>query len=625
MSIFHRVSIQKIQKDIFNLWKRFPLVSLFSVIVTSSTVYLIEMERQWRNDNPMELVFEKWILISILAIFLFSFITIVLEKKKIKGIKNVLIRSLFILVIIGYYIYLPEDIGDMNVSQIYRHVFFHIFALLGLLIMPYCDKKALSFWRYGERLVVRFFITFVFTVTLYLGTILSLWSLDYLFRIIDFNDRIYFQTWIICVGIFALWFFMAKYPSKLYSRIQKFIYPTVLKVFVQYLLVPILTMFFIILYVYTGKIVFFWDWPLGGVAYWIIAYSTVALLAFILGYPMRRIREYAWIKKFFTALFVLIIPLSVVLQMAIWIRIDEYGITERRYLVVILGLWLVFVSLYYLISKKKKIHIIPISLLCVLLFSTFGPWGMFSISSWSQKRALTTVLEDSGLLEDGKLHYFEEKQKIDGKIIKSINSKIDYFESHGSIEKIEHFFPVDYEERMQYECKVNSRCYGKYIIGKRLLENLNIFSQYENSFIPNRQFINLYTCVNDINIPISVEGYNYLLDFSLYTGSDKNIVQEFEFSNSEKGTLSLEEDKFIFQIKRKEMLGLDMLNFVESVMKESNGYECIEQSEKLIAIVKGKTINIKVIFSSIGIDLKNRDKKESFVNNIKGTLLIDID
>ncbi|MFH0857685.1 MAG: DUF4153 domain-containing protein, partial [Candidatus Magasanikbacteria bacterium] len=401
--MFRKISIKSIFEDTIHLWQRFPLPLVASIVGTVSGIFL--MDHDYRDYQEF---LQKLLLISIISFFWFVFLALKAERHAIFGTKKALMSLLGVLAVIGYYWYMPEDMDGLSIQNIYRHFSYHIILLLGILAVPFWKRKSLPLWRYGERVIIRLFVTWIFSLTLFVGVALSVWSVDYLFVAGSFEEEIYGKIWAFVVGIFATWFFLLKYPSE--SHQEKFVYPTVLRVFVQYLLVPILTVFFVILYVYTGKIVFTWSWPLGGVAYWVITYSTVALLSFVLGYPMRKIEEYSWIKKFFKALFILIIPLTIVLFLAIGIRINEYGITENRYLVVVMGVWLLGIAFYYLLSKRKKLQVLPISLALVLLATLFGPWSMFSVSARSQEKKLveylSTVSRPNGegtvsLLENG--------------------------------------------------------------------------------------------------------------------------------------------------------------------------------------------------------------------------------
>ena len=96
-------------------------------------------------------------------------------------------------------------------------------------------------------------------------------------------------------------------------------------------------------------------------------------------------------------------PLIILLFLAIKRRIGDYGFTEERYFDFVLACWLALVCLYFLISKTKNIKLIPISLCVVVLFSSFGPWGAFSVSLRSQMGRLNHYLGKNNMLNAGKI------------------------------------------------------------------------------------------------------------------------------------------------------------------------------------------------------------------------------
>src|SRR5699024_2541261 len=75
------------------------------------------------------------------------------------------------------------------------------------------------------------------------------------------------------------------------------------------------------------------------------------------------------------------------------------GFTIERYFVLVLGLWLAGIVLYFIFSKAKNIKVIPASLCLIALLISFGPWGAFSVSERSQITRLQTYLQQNELLE----------------------------------------------------------------------------------------------------------------------------------------------------------------------------------------------------------------------------------
>jgi hypothetical protein len=141
-------------------------------------------------------------------------------------------------------------------------------------------------------------------------------------------------------------------------------------------------------------------------------------------------------RRYYAAL----LPMLVLLFLAIWRRISEYGITERRYFVLGLAVWLAGVVLYFLFSRKKSIKVIPASL-CVLAFAiSFGPWGAFSVSEQSQLERLTGYLTANRILVEGKVHRAPAEVPLDD--ARNITSIIRYLDETHGLSSIQKWFDV---------------------------------------------------------------------------------------------------------------------------------------------------------------------------------------
>jgi len=645
-SMFRRISIKSILIDTVSLWKRFPLPLVASIVGTTAGIFAID-----RDYRDYEEFLVKILLVSILSFFWFVFLALKAERHAIFGAKKALMNLLGVLIIIGYYWYLPEDMDGLSIQNRYRHILYHIILLLGILVVPFWKKKSLPLWRYGERTIIRLFVTGIFSITLFAGVSLSVWSVDYLFISGNFEGEIYGKIWAFVVGIFATWFFLSKYPTD--SQKEKFIYPTVLRVFVQYLLVPILTVFFVILYVYTGKIVFTWNWPLGGVAYWVITYSSAALLSFILGYPMRKIAEYVWIKKFFKALFALIIPLTVVLFMAIGIRIEEYGITENRYLVVVMGLWLLGIAVYYLFSKRKKLQVLPLSLALVILLTLFGPWSMFSISARSQDKKLGEYLQNIripdqertfSLLENGKIIRSEFLQQppsvdpltIEGKTYDGIRSRIEFLVNHDEKEKLQKYLPIEYSNFVEKNWRNKDEQNLEGIKGEYECTTLNCRRQNEvQAFMNYLNIVPKYTDKYDSattqpyysfhvreNQGVNIQGYKNMVRFSLFSSKGINDVIKYVFDGKEI-TLERVQNNIQIKISGGETLIYPIDSLITDLAKKYGGESRTigeTLAEDMTVVIEGKETKAKILFLSI---FANREKESMSVESVEGYLFLE--
>jgi hypothetical protein len=127
---------------------------------------------------------------------------------------------------------------------------------------------------------------------------------------------------------------------------------------IKYIATPFIYVYFIILYAYTIKVLSnFGDWPKGEVSWMVIGFSIFGYIIYIFSYIFEEKNNF--IKSFRTFFPFVVIPQIFMLFYAIYLRIAQYDITVNRYIVVIFGIWLFAISLYYVFSRKKYLAIIP--------------------------------------------------------------------------------------------------------------------------------------------------------------------------------------------------------------------------------------------------------------------------
>jgi hypothetical protein len=132
------------------------------------------------------------------------------------------------------------------------------------------------------------------------------------------------------------------------------------------------------------------------------------------------------------------IPLIIVLPIALWKRISLFGVTEGRYLGVLIGLWLALITIYFLFSRSKNIMVIPASLAVLALGMSFGPWSMFAISEKDQIARLEEILIRNKVLVDG--HVQKAQAEVPFEDTKQISSILVYLDAVHGYRKIEQWF-----------------------------------------------------------------------------------------------------------------------------------------------------------------------------------------
>ena len=382
---------------------RFPLSFLCALGISIAAIYLIE---EGFESQPYQIL--NLMLSFLIGLPLSIFLQLLTESPSFKKSNRFWIYPFFIIVLILISLALPNKLTEIRSAVPFiRFALFFASAHLLLALIPMLYKKGLNgFWNYNKELFIQLLIAQVFSTALTWGLQLAVLALKLLFDV-DISERIFFEIGVIVYAIFHTWFFLSRYPTNFDELENDTEYPKGLKIFSQYIFLPLLTLYLLILYAYGAKIVMNWSWPKGLVSYLIVCISMIGGLTFLLLYPYARQSENQWIRNSTRWYYVLLMPLLILLFIAIFMRIGDYGFTMSRYALLIFGIWAFIISIFTL-TEKTNIRFIPASLTFVLIALSFGPWGIDSFCANQQKNRLEKILIQTGYLKDGKLNR-EEK------------------------------------------------------------------------------------------------------------------------------------------------------------------------------------------------------------------------
>jgi hypothetical protein len=272
-----------------------------------------------------------------------------------------------------------------------------LLAHLTVAVAPYVRAdRPNGFWQYNRFLLLRYLEASFYTLVLFAGLAIALGSLDKLFGV-DVPGEAYPRLLAVLGFVFHPWFFLAGVPKDFEALDAREDYPLGLKVFSQFVLIPLVTVYLVILTAYLGKVVMTRTWPSGWIGYLVSCVSTAGVLALLLVHPIRRRGDTPWVNTYARWWFIALLPSLVMLLLAVSKRIGQYGVTEERYFLVVLTLWMLGISLYYGLTGSTNIKRIPETLLLVVALSAVGPWSAFAVSERSQVARLARVLEANGM------------------------------------------------------------------------------------------------------------------------------------------------------------------------------------------------------------------------------------
>jgi hypothetical protein len=259
-----------------------------------------------------------------------------------------------------------------------------------------------GFWRYNEALFLRLLTGGLYSGVLYAGCALALVAVRELFGYY-FISNLFGYLFVGLAALFNTWFFLAGVPRDFAALEREAPYPKGLKVFTQFVLLPLVGLYVAILYAYMGRILGQWELPQGWVSLLILALAVAGILALLLIHPLRQNPENTWIRTFARWFYRALFPLLGLLAVAIGTRIRAYGITEERYFVGLLAAWLLGIASYFLWRRGQGIIWVPATLAGLAFGSAAGPWGAFAVAERSQLSQLRALASRYSLLQNGHL------------------------------------------------------------------------------------------------------------------------------------------------------------------------------------------------------------------------------
>ena len=409
---------------------RFPLVLLSAAIAATAGVLL--------PDSTMEDTLVGFLYVATLGIPLFLALDLVAERLGSSA------RTLWINRLIAVAFLVAVYIGRQSWSEtvdVLRYVQLSLAAHLLVAVGPYLRVREWNgFWQYNRSLLLRFLISGVFSFVLYVGLSIALLAVDNLLGV-NIEGETYFRLWCVIAFLFNTWFFVSGLPEDLAELDGWTDYPPALKVLGQYILSPLVTVYLLIITAYLGRILITRVWPSGWIGYLVSSVAVAGILSLLLLYPNEEREENRWVRNYARWLYIGLIPANAMLLLAIWKRIQQYAVTEPRYFLVILSLWLLGISLFYAFTRSRNIKVIPATLALLAIVTFAGPWSAYAVSRRSQTHRLENLLERNGMLVEGSVRAVPDSEAVPVDDRREIVAVLSYLaETHGTA-SIESWFP----------------------------------------------------------------------------------------------------------------------------------------------------------------------------------------
>ncbi|NLJ77991.1 MAG: DUF4153 domain-containing protein, partial [Tissierellia bacterium] len=417
--------IKDLYKGIKDSLNRFPMTIIASSILVIMLIVLYEGDAQFSSNTKT--VLQRISMITALGIPLSLCIKLIYEKRDgFNRVQRYLGWALGIAFLILYYFLLLKSFTTVSVG---RYIGLSISLYLAFSYIPWIGRKK-DFEPYIIRVLSSLFLTIIYSAVLYMGISAILFAIDQLLDI-DVPRKFYYYSFLMVAGIFAPSSFLARIP-KVDHDFEGYDYPRALKLLLVYIVIPLISIYSVILYMYFAKIIMTRNWPKGLVSHLVLWYSFISVAVIFFITPI--IEDSIWARRFRIWFPRLNIPILIMMFMSIGIRIRAYGVTENRYFVSILGLWIFCIMLYFIMRKDLKNILIPLTLSIVSLNTVFGPLSSFAISNRSQNGRLEAILDRNNMLGDDGIIRSEGDISKDDRM--EVSMILKYFDMHHSLEDV---------------------------------------------------------------------------------------------------------------------------------------------------------------------------------------------
>lgn len=554
--------------------ERFPVTVIFGLILFIVTIFSIE-------GSYYKL--ETWIEYLIIAIPFSATVELIREKyfenknRKFFRAINFFGTILFIFVSKMFFKnYFAGEIINITATILIFYVLFYLIPIV------YRNENR---EKYLQSVVGNQIITIGFALVLFLGFSAIIGTVDVL--LVNLSHTLYIHAFVFSASVFGVIFFVSRLKEKDES-LENYALPKIVEILICYILIPLILIYTAILYLYFAKIIFTLKMPKGVVSHLVLWYTAFSLFIIIMVTPITFKNKFAkFYKKFFPMISV---PLILLALFSINERIFQYGITENRYLVVILVIWLLFNMILYIV--KNDVKWVLISYIFAILIAVFSPFNLVTVSINSQNKRLERLLIKNGIIQNGKITNKNDKVSIKSK--NEIMSVIDYFYNNTS-------------ELKWKKIKILGKTYEKPEDFMKVIGANDFWRSYESIDNQEKGVISEISLkMNDGIKMTEAKGYDYLIyDFSVSYLLDTNETKEFDNENYK--VVLKNKNLMIKNIQKNiEVLNIDLnkiatevyLKIKEKAKKQNQSYVELPEND-LTYLSETKNSKYKIVFSDI--------------------------
>lgn len=555
-------------------FKRFPVTLIWAIVSTIIVVGLIEKDISYLFEEN-----NRILLVMILGVSWLIGSQFYIEQFK-RAKQLWWIKIIVALAVIGVYFILPPNDRAVNGPTPYiRWGLFLLAGHLSLFFAPFLTTwHPKAFWNYLSNIIIAIGRSVLFSGVLFLGLALALLAVQYLFNA-AIDEKRYGQLFVICLGIVNTWVYVSDFPKKIQHSIHMH-FNKATEVFVKFILIPLASLYMIILYAYALKIVLNWELPKGWVSYLISALAGLILLIQLIIHPIRITHESRLIRRFQPLFYWLFLPLLLLLYVAIFKRVSDYGITEARYFLILLAAFITVTMLYLIFSRKQQLRFLPMGLCVLSLLGSFGFWGAFSVSKWSQMKQFKEVYSAFAKADTNTI----TREKADRFV-----SIVHYLDERGVLHKT--------KEITGYNPKEVFPDASPWNIGDEMMKKQGIIALVSPTNYAFKHFN------ADDSKAINVEGYTWMK--TMYLTKDSSDRDYSHILNEYRFFIHAENDAIQISKNQQKVLSLPITSLRTSMFQRTEGAVYAIPPDEMMIQGENDSIQVKMYFEELNFYFNN--------------------
>lgn len=162
----------------------------------------------------------------------------------------------------------------------------------------------------------------------------------------------------------------------------------------QFILVPLLVIYALILLAYAAQIAITQKLPQGMIGWMVLGFVITGAATWLIEHPAF-MRARLLVRLFRAWWFWLTLAPLVLFFIAVWVRVDAYGLTAERILLLAGGVWAAALALVFIIGRGD-IRLIPALAAFILLLLSVGPWNYSYLAQSTQALRLDALVMNAG-------------------------------------------------------------------------------------------------------------------------------------------------------------------------------------------------------------------------------------